>query len=106
MHAQKNLDLVFRALSDPSRRAIVERISEGPVSVSDLAEPLKISVPAVLQHLQLLEECGLVQTKKIGRIRSCQMVPEGLSVIEEWMAARRSIWEKRLDRLGQILEEP
>jgi DNA-binding transcriptional ArsR family regulator len=95
MHAQKNLDLVFRALSDPSRRAIVERVSEGPVSVSDLAGPLKISVPAVLQHLQLLEECGLVQSKKVGRTRSCQMVPEGLSVIEEWMAARRSIWEKR-----------
>jgi DNA-binding transcriptional ArsR family regulator len=106
MHAQKNLDLVFRALSDPSRRAIVERVSEGPVSVSELAEPLKISVPAVLQHLQLLEECGLVATRKIGRTRSCQIVPEGLSVLEQWMAARRSMWEKRFDRLGGILEEP
>lgn len=106
MHAQKNLDLVFRALSDPSRRAIVERVSEGPISVSALAEPLKISVPAVLQHLQLLEECGLVATRKIGRTRSCQIVPEGLSVLEQWMAARRSMWEKRFDRLGGILEEP
>ncbi|HET9237036.1 MAG TPA: metalloregulator ArsR/SmtB family transcription factor [Oligoflexus sp.] len=106
MHAQKNLDLVFRALSDPSRRAIVERVSEGPVSVSELAEPLKISVPAVLQHLQLLEECGLVATRKIGRTRSCQIVPEGLSVLEQWTAARRSMWEKRFDRLGGILEEP
>lgn len=106
MQAQQNLDQVFRALSDPSRRAIVERVSEGPISVSDLAEPLKISVPAVLQHLQILEECGLVQTQKIGRVRSCQIIPEGLSVIEQWMAARRSIWEKRFDRLGGILQEP
>lgn len=106
MQAQHNLDQVFRALSDPSRRAIVERVSEGPISVSDLAEPLKISVPAVLQHLQILEDCGLVQTQKIGRVRSCQIIPEGLSVIEQWMAARRSMWEKRFDRLGGILEEP
>lgn len=106
MQAQHNLDQVFRALSDPSRRAIVERVSEGPISVSELAEPLKISVPAVLQHLQILEDCGLVQTQKIGRVRSCQIIPEGLSVIEQWMAARRSMWEKRFDRLGGILEEP
>ena len=106
MSGQKaNIDRVFHALGDPTRRAIVEKLSEGPVSVSRLAEPLSISLAAVVQHLQILEESGLVHTEKLGRVRTCGLEPGGLSVAEQWITARRSIWERRLDRLGDILAE-
>jgi DNA-binding transcriptional ArsR family regulator len=107
MHKKKpNVDRVFHALGDPTRRAIVEKLSEGPISVSRLAEPLDITLAAVVQHLQVLEESGLVQTEKIGRVRTCRIEPAGLSAAEQWIADRRSRWERRLDRLGDLLAEP
>jgi DNA-binding transcriptional ArsR family regulator len=98
-----NIDRVFHALGDPTRRAIVEKLSEGPITVSQLAAPLAITLAAVVQHLQVLEESGLVQTEKVGRVRTCSIIPAGLSVAEQWIADRRSIWERRLDRLGDLL---
>ncbi len=107
MHRKKpNIDRVFHALGDPSRRAIVERLSEAPMSVSRLAEPLDITLAAVVQHLQVLEESGLVQTEKVGRVRTCSIKPAGFSVVEQWIGDRRSIWERRFDRLGDLLAEP
>jgi len=100
-----DIDRIFHALGDPTRRALVEKLGEGPISVSRLAEPLKITLAAVIQHLQVLEESGLVQTEKVGRVRTCNIEPAGLSVIERWIADRRSIWDRRLDRLGDLLDE-
>ena len=97
---------VFHALGDPTRRAIMERLSPGPMSVSRLAEPLAMTLAAVVQHLQVLEECGLVQTEKLGRVRTCRVEPAGLDVVEQWVRDRRSVWEHRLDRLGDFLAEP
>ena len=88
------------------RRALVEKLSEGPISVSRLAEPFDITLAAVVQHLQVLEESGLVRTEKIGRVRTCRIEPSGLSAAEQWIADRRTIWERRLDRLGDLLVEP
>jgi len=106
MPSQKvNIDRVFHALGDPTRRAIVERLSQGPISVSRLAEPLDVTLAAVVQHLQVLEESGLVQTEKVGRVRTCSLEPGGLSVAEKWIGDRRSMWERRLDRLGDLLAE-
>ena len=101
-----DIDRVFHALGDPSRRAIVEKLSEGPISVSRLAEPLNITLAAVVQHLQVLEESGLVQTEKVGRVRTCRIEPAGLSALEQWIGDRRSMWEHRFDRLGDLLAEP
>jgi DNA-binding transcriptional ArsR family regulator len=100
-----NIDRVFHALGDPTRRAIVERLSEAPVSASILATPLGITVAAVVQHLQILEKSGLVRTTKVGRVRTCRIEPAGLSVAERWIDDRRSMWEKRFDRLGDLLAE-
>jgi DNA-binding transcriptional ArsR family regulator len=97
---------VFHALGDPTRRAMLETLSNGPVSVSRLAEPLRLTLAAVVQHLQILEDSGLVQTEKIGRVRTCRLEPQGFSVAEQWIHDRRNIWEHRLDRLGEILAEP
>jgi DNA-binding transcriptional ArsR family regulator len=96
---------VFHALGDPTRRAIVEKLSEGPISVSKLAAPLVITLAAVVQHLQVLEESGLVHTEKVGRVRTCRIEPAGLSVMEKWIEDRRSTWERRFDRLGDLLAE-
>jgi DNA-binding transcriptional ArsR family regulator len=101
-----SIDRVFHALGDPTRRAIVERLSEGPISVSILATPLGITLAAVVQHLQILEKSGLVRTTKIGRVRTCRIEPAGFSVAERWIEDRRSVWERRLDRLGVLLAEP
>jgi len=100
-----NIDRVFHALGDPTRRAIMEKLSEGPISVSRLAEPLVITLAAVVQHLQVLEESGLVHTEKIGRVRTCHIEPAGLTVAEQWIGDRRPVWERRLDRLGDLLAE-
>ena len=106
MHRKKpDIDRVFHALGDPSRRAIVEKLSKGPLSVSRLAEPLDITLAAVVQHLQVLEESGLVQTEKVGRVRTCRIETAGLSAAEKWIGDRRSMWERRLDRLGDLLAE-
>ena len=101
-----NIDRVFHALGDPTRRAIVERLSEGPISASRLAAPLNITVAAVVQHLQLLEKSGLVRTTKTGRVRTCRIELAGLSAAERWIGERRSLWERRFDRLGDLLAEP
>jgi DNA-binding transcriptional ArsR family regulator len=101
-----NIDRIFHALGDPTRRAIMEKLSQGPISVSHLAEPLKITLAAVVQHLQVLEESGLVQTEKAGRVRTCHIEPAGLSAAEQWIRDRRSMWERRLDLLGDLLAEP
>src|SRR5258708_3494530 len=103
---EPNVDRVFHALGDPTRRAIMEKLSDGPISVSRLAEPIKITLAAVVQHLQVLEESGLVQTEKVGRVRTCSIEPAGLSVAAQWIGDRRSIWERRFDRLGDFLSEP
>ena len=96
---------VFHALGDPTRRAIVEKLSEGPLSVSRLAAPLAITVTAVAQHLQVLEESGLVRTEKVGRVRTCRMETAGFSALEQWIGDRRATWERQLDRLGDLLAE-
>jgi|SRR5579871_332172 len=100
------IDRVFHALGDPTRRAIIEKLTEGPVSVSMLAKPLDITLAAVVQHLQILEKSGLVYTRKVGRIRTCRIEPKGLSVAEQWIGDRRSLWERRFNRLGDLLAEP
>ncbi|MGZ6018199.1 MAG: ArsR/SmtB family transcription factor [Phenylobacterium sp.] len=103
--AASQLDLTFHALADPARRAMVERLSLGPASVSELAQPLAMSLPAVVQHLQLLEASGLIKTEKQGRVRTCRIEPEGLQLVEQWINDRRIGWERRLDRLGNFLAE-
>jgi DNA-binding transcriptional ArsR family regulator len=100
------VDRVFHALGDPTRRAMIEKLSEGPVSVSKLAKPLDITLAAVVQHLQVLERSGLVRTEKVGRVRTCSVEPKGLTVAERWIADRRSLWKARFDRLGKLLAEP
>jgi DNA-binding transcriptional ArsR family regulator len=102
---QTTIDQVFHALGDPTRRRLVERLSRGPASVSDLAKPLGITLAAVVQHLQVLEHSGVVRTQKVGRVRTCHIEPTGLNVAAEWIAERRSLWERRLDRLGDMLAE-
>jgi DNA-binding transcriptional ArsR family regulator len=97
------LDLVFQALADPSRRAMVERLCRGPASVSELARPLAMSLPAVVQHLQVLQDSGLVRSEKVGRVRTCQIEPAALRTAEKWIIERRTTWERRLDRLGEYL---
>jgi DNA-binding transcriptional ArsR family regulator len=99
------LDGVFHALADPSRRSIVERLSRGSATVTDLAGPLPMSMPAVLQHLQVLEDTGLVRSRKVGRVRTCSIEVEALQPAERWIEDRRSSWERRLDRLGAYLAE-
>ncbi|MBA2276707.1 MAG: helix-turn-helix transcriptional regulator [Chloroflexia bacterium] len=100
-----SLDLVFQALADPSRRVMVERLSRGPASVSELARPLAMSLPAVLQHLHVLEASGIVTSEKVGRVRTCRIEPAALRTVEQWVSERRSSWEHRLDRLGDYLAE-
>lgn len=103
--AEAQLDLAFQALADPSRRAMVDRLVQGPATVSELAKPLAMSLPGVMQHLAVLEASGLVISEKIGRTRTCQIEPEVLTQAERWIAQRRALWERRLDRLGQFLDE-
>jgi DNA-binding transcriptional ArsR family regulator len=94
---------LFHALGDPTRRGILYRLSERPHSVSQLAEPLGITLTAVAQHLKILEECGLARTEKVGRVRTCQIASEGLDALEGWIRAHRTPWEKRMDRLGELI---
>ncbi len=104
-HSQ-DIHRIFHALGDPTRRAIVEKLSEGPVSISQLALPLVMTLAAVVQHVQILEESGLVRTEKTGRVRTCRMEPAGLSLMEQWIRERRATWEHRFDRLAELLSEP
>jgi DNA-binding transcriptional ArsR family regulator len=99
------LDRTFHALADPGRRLMVERLSRGPASVSELAKPLDMTLSAVVQHLHVLETSGLVRSQKFGRVRTCRIDAAVLRETEEWIAARRTMWERRLDRLGDYLAE-
>jgi DNA-binding transcriptional ArsR family regulator len=100
-----SLDLMFQALADPTRRLMVERLSRGPASVSELAKPFTMSLPAIVQHLHVLEASGLVKSGKIGRVRTCTIDGGALSLAETWINERRTSWERRLDRLGDFLAE-
>src|SRR3954447_15410077 len=100
-----SLDKTFAALADPARRAIVERLVQSPASVSELAKPLPMSLPAVMLHLKVLEESGLVTSRKEGRVRTCRIEPLMLSQAEQWVSERRQMWERNLDRLGAFLED-
>jgi DNA-binding transcriptional ArsR family regulator len=99
------LDLVFQALADPSRRTMVERLGRGPASLSELAQPLDMSLPAVIQHLRVLETSGLVRSEKMGRVRMCRIEPKAFAAAEGWFAKRRATWERRFDRLDAFLAE-
>jgi DNA-binding transcriptional ArsR family regulator len=99
------VDLLFQALSDPTRRLMVDRLSRGPASVSELAEPFDMSLPAIVQHLHILEHSGLVCSEKVGRVRTCSIQTEAMRTAEQWISQRRAFWEKGLDRLGDYLAE-
>jgi DNA-binding transcriptional ArsR family regulator len=98
------LNLVFQALADPTRRAVVERLSRGPTAASELARPFKMALPSFLQHLDVLQKCGLVQSRKSGRVRTYELAPNTLKEAEDWLSAQRSLWEQRLDQLDSFLE--
>src|SRR3954469_2101139 len=102
---REHVDRVFHALADPNRRVIVEGLSLGPATVSELAQPLPMSLSAVVQHLQVLQGSGLVRSEKVGRVRTCRIEPSALRPVERWIDARRLSWERRLDRLGEYLAE-
>ncbi len=102
---REQIHRVFHALGDPTRRAIMERLTNGPVSVSKLAEPLQMTLAAVVQHLQVLEESGLVRTEKVGRVRTCRIDPKGLDAVQHWIQGRRSVWEKSFAQLEDFLAE-
>jgi DNA-binding transcriptional ArsR family regulator len=105
LNESSRLDLAFQALSDPTRRGLVARLSRSPASVSELARPLRISLPAVMQHLKLLEASGLVRSEKKGRVRTCRVEPRALASAEAWIAGQRAVWEGRLDRFEAYVEE-
>jgi len=105
LNESSQLDLAFQALADPTRRGMLARLSRAPASVSELAKPFAMSLPAVMQHLQMLEASGLVRSEKKGRVRTCQIEPAALASAEGWIAEQRALWERRLDRLEGYLEE-
>ena len=105
LNYQADLDRAFQALADPARRAMMDRLSQGPASVSELARPLPMSLPAVMLHLKVLEESGLVTSQKAGRVRTCRVAPQALSQAERWLAERRQMWERNLDHLGAFLDQ-
>ncbi len=102
--AAPNLDAAFQALADPTRRAMVERLALGPASLSELAAPFPMSLPAVHQHLAVLEGAGLVASQKVGRVRTCRLEPAAISQAERWLTERRQDWERKLDRLAAHLQ--
>ena len=104
LNESARLDLAFQALADPTRRCMLSRLTRGPASVSELAQPFRISLPAVMQHLQQLEASGLVRSEKKGRVRTCRLQPKALGAAESWIAEQRELWEGRLDRLEDFLE--
>lgn len=97
------IDVVFRALADPTRRMVLEQLSRGPATVSELAQPFEMALPSFLQHLKVLERSGLVESTKKGRVRTYRLVPQGLKLAEDWLAQRRALWERRLDQLDSYL---
>jgi DNA-binding transcriptional ArsR family regulator len=103
--SQEQIDKLFHALCDPTRRSILDALVERPASVSKLAEPLGITLTAVIQHLEILEDAGLVHTEKLGRVRVCRLEPGGFGALEQWIRKHRTAWERNLDRLGEMLGE-
>jgi DNA-binding transcriptional ArsR family regulator len=103
LNESSRLDLAFQALADPTRRGMLARLSQGPASVTELARPMAMSLPAVLQHLQALEASGLVASEKVGRVRTCRIVPDALAAAEDWIHAQRAMWEARLDRFDDFV---
>jgi DNA-binding transcriptional ArsR family regulator len=101
----EQLDRTFHALADETRRAMVVRLSRGPASVSELAAPMEMSLPSVMQHLEVLQRSGLVRSEKVGRVRTCRLEPAPMRTLEQWIAEHRAIWERRLDRLVDVLDE-
>ncbi|MDB5349110.1 MAG: sdpR 2 [Planctomycetota bacterium] len=99
------LNLVFQALADPTRRAVVERLARGPTATSELAQPFKMALPSFLQHMDVLQKCGLVLSRKSGRVRTYELTPNTLREAEDWMASQRALWERRLDQLDSFLED-
>ncbi|MBF6173006.1 ArsR/SmtB family transcription factor [Nocardia blacklockiae] len=105
LNQSERLDRIFRALADPTRRRLLERLTGGPAAVSTLAAPLEMSLAAVVQHLQVLQDAGLIRSEKVGRVRTCQLAPDALRPAEHWLRARRTRWEHRLDALGTALTD-
>jgi len=103
MSATETMDGVFRALSDATRRRVLDRLSKSPASVTELAEPFDMALPSFIQHLGVLEESGLVRSSKTGRVRTYELAPQRLKLAESWLARQRGIWEKRLDQLDDYL---
>jgi DNA-binding transcriptional ArsR family regulator len=97
------IDGIFRALSDPTRRVVLERLCRSPGSVSELAEPFDMALPSFVEHLKILEGCGLVRSTKVGRVRTYRLVPKRLRLAEDWLSQQRVIWERRLDQLDSYL---
>jgi DNA-binding transcriptional ArsR family regulator len=104
-HQRIEFDRLFHALGDPTRRAILDALIERPISVSKLAEPFGVTLTAVMQHLQILENACLVRTEKLGRVRTCRLEPAGFRALEQWIRNHRTSWERKLDRLGEILDD-
>jgi DNA-binding transcriptional ArsR family regulator len=100
----QQLTRVFQALTDPTRRAVLERLTRGPAPVSELAQPFRMALPSFVQHLQVLENCGLVRSKKQGRVRTYTLAPRPLKAAEHWLSAQRAHWERRLDALDEFLK--
>ena len=100
-----DLGRVFQALADPTRRAVLEKLSRGPAAVSDLAEPFDMALPSFAQHLDVLEDCGLVRSSKEGRVRTYQLSPQPLKAVEGWLAKQRALWARRLDQFDQYVKE-
>ena len=105
LEQQASVDRIFHALGDPARRAMIERLSFGPVSVSELAQPFAMTLAAVVQHVQVLERSGVITTEKVGRVRTCRLAPQGLDVAQRWLSERKSLWERRFDRLEAFLDD-
>ena len=103
--AAEPIDSVFRALADPTRRHVLERLSRSPGSVSELAKPFTMALPSFVEHLKVLEDCGLVRSRKIGRVRTYQLAPKRLKLAENWLMKQRALWERRLDQLDSYLLE-
>lgn len=103
--AKPSIDSVFTALGDPVRRGILDRLTRRPLSVSQIAEPLDMTLTGVVQHLQILEKSGLIRSEKVGRVRTCRIAPTGFDLLERWVRDHRSLWESRFDELGRLLDE-
>lgn len=105
MKSKLSINEIFHALGDPTRRSLFEKISEKPISPSQLVSPLDISLAAVMQHIQVLENCGLVSTEKVGRTRTCKINPAGIATLEEWLKTRKTFWMQKLDQLDELFKE-